>query len=121
MKTILLADDDENLRALFQLMLEGEGYRVLSAPDGKVAWEMARQEKPDLVFLDIMMPEMHGYSVCHNIKSDPALKHIKVVMLSSKSFIADHRQAEQVGADGFLSKPVMQEQLVAAVKQYLGK
>lgn len=121
MAKILVADDDENVVEPLKIILEHAGHQVRVASDGKAALEAAIAMPPDLVLMDIMMPEMHGFMVCHEIKSHAALKGIKVLILSSKSFPADRRQAENVGADGFLSKPVQPEDLLAKIDALLAK
>jgi two-component system, OmpR family, alkaline phosphatase synthesis response regulator PhoP len=116
---VLVADDDENVVETLQVILERGGHQVRVARDGRAALEAAVASPPDLLLLDIMMPEKHGYAVCHEIKSHPALKGIKVLILSSKSFPADRRQAEGVGADGFLSKPVRPDELLEKIRSLL--
>lgn len=119
MARILVADDDDNTLETLKAILESAGHKVELARDGQVALNAAIQAPPDLLLLDIMMPEIHGFSVCHKIKSEPALKGIKILILSSKSFPADRRQAENVGADGFLSKPVEPADLLKKINSLL--
>ena len=120
MKTVLIVEDDLATQDLLRQMVAGEGYHVLVAGDGKTAFEAVVQSQPDLVLMDIMMPEMHGFAVCQKIKADELLKRTKVIFLSSKSFVADRRQAEQVGADDYLAKPVTPDQLAEALRRHLG-
>lgn len=119
MKTILVVDDDPQAQEYLRDVLEKAGYRVSIAEDGRKALRMVVEQRPDLVLLDIMMPEVHGYSVCHQIKSNEATKGTKVVFLSAKSFPADRRQAEQVGADGFITKPISSQELLEALRPLL--
>lgn len=119
MPKILIAEDDDSTRELLSFIISNAGFEVLAYPDGQQALEAVRQGKPKLVVLDIMMPEMHGFSVCREIKSDPKLSGVKVLMLSAKSFAADRRQAEEVGADAFMSKPVNPEELLITIQSLL--
>ncbi len=120
MKRVLIAEDDESTRELLQHIVSAAGYTVTTASDGQAALKAVLNIQPDMVVLDIMLPEVHGFSVCHQIKSNDVLKNIKVLMLSAKSFPADRRQAEEVGADGFLSKPVNPSELVEKIKSLVG-
>ena len=86
-KTILLADDEEDIKTVITIYLESQGYRVLTAFDGLDALDKIQSEKPDLIFLDIMMPIMNGFEVCTKLKLDPATRDIPVVMLSSQDNI----------------------------------
>ncbi len=119
MGKILVVDDDQSTLDMISLMLEKEGFQVLTAINGRIALEMAREHRPSLVLLDIMMPELHGFSVCHQIKNTEALKDTKIVMISSKSFPADRHQAKEAGADGYLAKPITHKELIQAVRTYL--
>jgi CheY-like chemotaxis protein len=121
MKTVLIVDDDEPTRDFMKQLVDSLGYKVLWAADGQAAMDIAVQSQPDLMLLDVMMPEKHGYSVCHSIKTDAVLKRIKVVFLTSKAFPADRRQAQEVGADDYIAKPVTRDQLGAVLKQHLGE
>lgn len=116
---VLIADDDPHARTLMRLMTEEYGYRVVTARDGEEALGMAGFHQPDVVLLDVMMPLRHGYAVCHSIKEDADLRHTRVVMVTAKAFPADRRQAESVGADDFLSKPLDPEALRRALETQL--
>src|SRR5262245_48485822 len=119
MGKILIAEDDESTRELLKYIVSNAGYQVETAADGLVAINAILNNPPMLVVLDIMLPEVHGFSICHQIKSSDALKNIKVLMLSAKAFPADRRQAESVGADAFLSKPVNPTELIQKIKSLL--
>jgi two-component system phosphate regulon response regulator PhoB len=120
MTKLLVVEDDEATRELLSHILTNEGYEVCKAEDGRKGLDAVALENPALIVLDIMLPEVHGYSVCHQVKTNPATKGIKVLMLSAKSFSADRRQAEEAGADGFLAKPVNPVELLQAIKNLLG-
>lgn len=119
MAKILIAEDDESTRELLKYIITSAGFDVDTASDGQLALNAVTNTPPDLIVLDIMLPEVHGYAICHQIKSSDALKKIKVLMLSAKSFPADRRQAQEVGADAFLSKPVNPGELIEKIKTLL--
>ncbi len=119
MPKILVVEDDESVRDFLNTVLDSMGFNVALAVDGRAGLNAVQANPPDLVLLDVMLPEIHGYSVCHQIKTDPALKDVKVLILSAKAFPADRRQAESVGADGFMSKPVDPTELVNTIKALL--
>lgn len=119
MTKILVVEDDDPIRDLLCHILRGEGFDVREAEDGRRALDAVAQERPDVIVLDIMLPEVHGLSVCHEVKHSPATKDVKVLMLSAKSFVADRRQAEEAGADGFLAKPVNPGDLLRAIRNLL--
>ena len=120
MARLLVVEDDEATRELLKHVLSGAGHSVRTADDGRAGLDAVAKEHPELIVLDIMLPEIHGFSVCHAVKSDPATKGVKVLMLSAKAFAADRRQAEEAGADGFLSKPVNPNELLQAIRNLLG-
>lgn len=108
MSKILIVDDEPNNRILLQEILEdfeAGGTRLLYAADGAAALEMIRAEKPDLVFLDVMLPEMSGFEVCHTVKDELGLKDIFIAMLTAKSQDADRRKAKDAKADMYIIKP----------------
>ncbi len=119
MANILVVEDDDSTREFLLHILGAAGYKVREAADGKAGLEAVARETPDLIVLDIMLPEVHGYSVCHQVKNNPATRHVKVLMLSAKSFAADRRQADEAGADGFLAKPVNTQDLLHHIKTLL--
>jgi DNA-binding response OmpR family regulator len=119
MAKILIAEDDDSTRELLTFIVAGAGHQVATAADGQKALEALTNSPPDLVVLDVMLPEVHGYSVCHQVKSNDGLRNVKVLMLSAKSFPADRRQAEEVGADAFMSKPVNPTELLAKISSLL--
>ena len=115
-KTILIADDNENIRDALTYLLEDEGYELLLAKDGADALRKVRERKPDILFLDIMMPEMNGYDVCRTIKNDPNLKSIYVIMLTAKGQVAEQERGKEVGADEYIVKPFSPMEILARVK-----
>ncbi len=118
-RKILIVDDDDDMVSLIKLVLEKYSYDTMRASTGEEALSIARKYNPDLIILDIMLPEMHGFSVCHIIKSDENLSYIKILMLSVKSFDADKRKALDSGADAYMTKPFNPNELIAKVEELL--
>ncbi len=118
-KTILLVEDEPEFRAGIRMRLEANGYEVLEAKDGSEGLEMARQKKPDLMVLDLMLPKMGGYQVARLLKFDDKHKDIPVIILTARSQQADRETGAQVGADAYLTKPVKAEELLAKIAELL--
>ena len=119
MAKLLIVEDDESTREFLKFVLENAGHQVSAAADGQAALDAVSKNPPELILLDIMLPEIHGFEVCHRLKSDPATQKVKIVMLSAKSFPADIKQARHMGADGFLAKPVNPAELINGLKAVL--
>ena len=126
-KRILIIDDNRALVLAAERVLQKNGFDVLTASDGLKGLEKARAEKPDLILLDINMPVMDGYEVCHKLKSDPDMARIPVIILSAKGEIDEKKTASAVGlkevytaydlgANNFLTKPVAADDLLDAVR-----
>ena len=113
--TILVADDEAINRALIQRRLEREGYRVLTARDGREAVRLAREALPDLVILDVMMPGMDGLDACRLIKEDDRTRDIPVIFLSARDETEMKVSGLGLGADDYISKPFEAAELVARV------
>lgn len=109
MKRILVIEDQAPMRRNLALLLEMEGFTVLTAADGRTGLELARAEKPDLVVCDVMMPELDGHGVVQSLRADPATAHIPFVFLTARGDKADIRAGMNLGADDYLSKPVIRE------------
>ena len=122
-KKILIADDDTHVRILLEQTLEDfedVGVELLLAHDGLQAWNVAQAERPDVIILDVMMPELSGYDVCERIKNDPDLSRIHIIMLTAKGQAKDHRRSIEVGADEYITKPFSPRRLVERVATVLG-
>jgi len=119
MAKILIVEDDETNQEFLRFVVENKGHTVRTASDGQAALASVALEKPDLILLDVMLPEIHGYEVCHRLKSDPSTATIKILFLSAKTFAADRRQARDVGGDDFLSKPADTIELMERVADLL--
>jgi CheY-like chemotaxis protein len=119
-KRILVVDDEERVREMIEFRLRLFGYDVLQAADGREALEVASREKPDLVLLDVMMPELDGFQVCSRLKQDEATQHIPVVMLTAKAEAKDVTRAFNSGAVDYVVKPYDPVVLQQKVVQNLG-
>jgi CheY-like chemotaxis protein len=111
---ILVADDEEELLELIRFSLDVAGYHVTTAKNGKIALELSRKEKFDLVILDVMMPQMDGYHACSEISQDPT--NPPVILLTSRDFDQDQAAVKGSGASAFLSKPFEIPELLKVVK-----
>ena len=116
---ILVVDDEPNIVQSLAFVFNREGFDVATAGDGVQAMSMIRDSKPNLLILDIVMPNKNGYEVCQEIKSDPELKDIQVLMLSSISNENSRRHAMSQGADDYINKPFSPMQVVTRVKELL--
>jgi DNA-binding NarL/FixJ family response regulator len=116
MKTILVIEDQPDMRGNLGLILKMEGYRVLSAADGQAGLELARQDHPDLVICDVMMPYLDGHGVLKAVREDPATAHLPFIFLTAKGEKQDLRTGMNLGADDYLTKPINASELVAAVE-----
>jgi DNA-binding response OmpR family regulator len=114
-KTILIVEDQDSLRANLALLLELEGFRVLSAPDGIRGLELARSARPDLVLCDLMMPGLDGLGVVRILRADPSFDAMPFLFLTARGEPSDRESARRLGADGYLTKPVVRDDLIAEV------
>jgi DNA-binding response OmpR family regulator len=126
MKKVLVVDDDVDFCEATKLLLDSKGYDVVMAHDGKEGLEKMRAKEPDLVILDVMMPEMNGYDVCVVIKADPALKKTPVILLTAVDhnlFKTTYTQAMglMTEADDYIAKPVEPQDLVKRVEDWLNR
>ncbi len=118
-KKILIADDNENIREALTYLLEDEGYSLTIAKDGAETLAKVREVHPDILFLDIMMPEINGYDVCRSIKNDPELKNIYVIMLTAKGQAAEQERGRAAGANEYIVKPFSPMEILAKIKNIL--
>ena len=116
-KTVLAVDDDKDILALVTYALRSEGYRVLSARDGSQALKMVREHAPDLIVMDVMMPEISGFAVLREIKEDQATQEIPVIMLTAKDEESDILSGWLRGADLYMTKPFDPWELIANVNR----
>ena len=120
-KTVLVVEDNDLNMMLFTELLEMEGHRVLQAADGARGLAMAREHRPDLILMDIHLPEISGLDVTRRLKADAGLRHIPVIVLTGFTTDSDRQQALQAGCSGFLGKPVSLPVFQKTVKQFIGR
>lgn len=116
---ILIADDNPDNLDIFRTRLAVHDYEILAATDGEQALAVAREKQPDLILLDVMMPKMDGIDVCRQLKADPGLPFVPIIMVTAKTGSQDVITALEAGADEYLTKPVDHGALVARVKSML--
>ena len=115
--TILIADDYEDNRELLRLLLAGAAYEVREAKDGRECVEMAREDPPNLIMVDLSMPQLDGWGVCRELKSDPRTAHSPCVAVTAHTE-ADRMKALQAGFCAYVSKPFQTEELMSTVAQF---
>ena len=118
-KKILIADDEQNIVISLEFLMKREGFEVLVANDGEEAIRRIRADQPDLVLLDVMMPKKSGFEVCQEVKSDPALGAVRILMLTAKGRDTELAKGLALGADAYVTKPFSTKDLVARVKEIL--
>jgi len=121
-KTILLAEDDNMISTMYKTKMEAEGFDVLLADNGADALELATKEKPDLILLDIIMPQLDGFSVLGKLKGDSKTKHIPTIMLTNLGTDEDVAKGQEMGAVDYLVKAnLTPTEVLAKIKQNLKK
>jgi CheY-like chemotaxis protein len=118
---ILICDDDPVILRLLEVNLEMEGYSVLTARHGEEAYELASQEAPDLIILDIMMPRWDGYETCRRLKETEVTKDIPVIFLSAKAQQSDIEKGKSFGVAEYLTKPFDPTDLIDVVERHLDR
>jgi len=120
---ILIVDDEAHIRLLIEQTLEDledEGVELLLATNGEEALNIIQAERPPLVFLDVMMPKINGFEVCHTVKREWGLQDVTIVMLTAKGQESDRQKGEAVGADTYVTKPFDPDELLELTEQILG-
>lgn len=120
---ILIVDDEAHIRMLIGQTLEeleDEGVEFFTAENGEAALEVIKQEQPQLVFLDVMMPKMNGMEVCRKVKKELELKDVFIILLTAKGQELDRQKGQEVGADVYMTKPFDPETILNKAKQVLG-
>ena len=118
-KTILVVDDKANVRQLLDEYLTQQGFRIVTATNGREALYAARQENPDAILLDIMMPEMDGYETARAIRSMTRFESLPIISLTAKAMKGDREKAITAGASDYITKPVDVDQLVSMMRVWL--
>ncbi|GER93261.1 two-component system response regulator [hot springs metagenome] len=123
MRKILIADDEPHIRLLLEQTLEeleDEGVQLLNCDNGEDAFDIIKSEKPNLVFLDIMMPRMNGFDVCHKIKNDLGMKDVFIILLTAKGQEFDKQRGADAGCDIYMTKPFNPDEVIEKAKEVLG-
>ncbi len=123
MSKILVVDDEAHIRLLIEQTLEeleDQGVEIITADNGVDALETIKAEKPELVFLDVMMPKMNGFDVCQTVKQELKMKNVHIILLTAKGQEYDKQKGVQVGADLYLTKPFDPDELLAKAQEVLG-
>lgn len=118
-KKILIVDDEPHILELVRVSLEEFDYLLIDAADGEEALAKVRQDPPDLVLLDVMLPKKDGFEVLRELKQDPATRSIPVVLLTARGLPDDRQRGLAAGADGYISKPFSPLKLLTEVQQFL--
>lgn len=120
-KKILVIEDDPATSRLVDYSLRHEGYQVITASNGLEGVRKALSESPDLVILDVMLPCMDGFEICHRLRSEPTTAHLPILMFSAKAQEIDKETGIKVGADDYLTKPAAPAEIVSRVEKLLAK
>ena len=119
-KKVLIVDDELDIVETLKFGLELENIECIEAYDGEEALSKAKNEKPDLILLDVMLPKINGYKVSRLLKFDELYKNIPIIMLTARSQETDIKTGGETGADEYVTKPFDMDKLVSMVKKYLG-
>jgi DNA-binding response OmpR family regulator len=116
---VLVVDDEDMTRKLLRLMLERDGFTILEAEDGQQALEVIAESKPDIVILDVMMPNMDGFTTCQELRSQPETAELPIILLSARSQAEAVRAGLESGADRYMTKPISKPELVQTITDLL--
>ncbi len=116
---VMVIDDSNTIRKTTEALLTKAGYQVLTATDGFEAMSVITDHRPDIIFIDIMMPRLDGYQTCSLIKNNRHFKQTPVVMLSSKDGLFDRARGRVAGSDQHINKPFTQDELIQAITKYV--
>ena len=119
-KRILVVEDTEDNRRILRDLLTAAGYDLIEAVDGESGVAMAGAEKPDLILMDIQLPQIDGYEATRRIKADPALRHIPIVAVTSYALSGDEEKTRAAGCNGYIAKPFSPRQLLSKVREFVG-
>lgn len=120
MKTVLVADDEDSMRKILEKRLAASGYAVLTAQDGAIALQLAKERKPDVILLDVMMPGIEGLEACRRLKAAPETAKIPVVIVSAKESKGFRQEVMAAGADALVQKPYEFRELVKLIGDLTG-
>ncbi len=120
-KKILIVEDEESLLKLESILLTTKGYLVQGTTTGLAALEAIAEDAPDLILLDVMLPELNGFEVCERLKADPKTRHIPIILLTARKTPEDVSRGEEVGADQYITKPFKSATVMETIDQLLNK
>ena len=118
---VMVIDDSKTIRRTAETLLKREGYEVVTATDGYESLSKIADERPDIIFIDIMMPRLDGYQTCALIKNNREFRNTPVIMLSSKDGLFDKARGRIVGSEQYLTKPFTKDDLLGAIRRYVGE
>ena len=120
-RTVLVVDDEPFICRSLSFVLRKGDYKVVEARNGEEALAAIRQHRPDLVFMDVMMPKVSGFEVCGLIKGDPELQRTKIILLTAKGQDSDREVGKQAGADDYMTKPFSPTKILEKAREILGR
>ena len=120
-KTVLIVDDEPNIVLSVEFLMQRDGLDVVTANDGQEALELLASSRPDLMILDVMMPRKNGFEVCAEVRADPELAGMPILMLTAKGREAEMKKGISLGADAYITKPFSTHDLVAKVHELLDR
>ncbi len=121
MTKILIVDDEKDIVETLSFMLEAKGFEIISAYDGEEGLKLAKEESPDLIILDVMMPKINGYKICRLLKYDAKYKNIPIIMVTARSQDTDKLIGEETGADEYITKPFEFSDVLEVINKYTSK
>ncbi|WP_022707334.1 MULTISPECIES: response regulator transcription factor [Paracoccus] len=121
MADILIIEDEDNIAAALDFLLTRDGHRHDRMPCGEGAVDRIRRDRPDLVLLDVMLPDISGYQIVQDLRADPALAHTRVLLMTARGSVVERRKGLALGADGFIAKPFELNELRAEIARLLAE
>ena len=119
-KTVMIVEDNELNMKLFRDLIEAHGYATIQTRNGLTAVELAREHRPDLILMDIQLPEISGLDVTRDLKADPELHRIPVIAVTAFAMKGDEEKIRQGGCEAYISKPISVARFIETIKSYLG-
>ena len=119
-KTVMIVEDNELNMKLFRDLIEAHGYRTVQTRSGLTATELARETRPDLILMDIQLPEISGLDVTRQLKADPELRSIPVIAVTAFAMKGDEERIRQGGCEAYISKPISVVRFIETIKSFLG-
>jgi two-component system cell cycle response regulator DivK len=118
-RRILVVEDQEDNRRIIRDLLMSAGYELIEAQDGAEGVRLAESERPDLILMDIQLPVLDGHEATRQIKQNPELRHIPIIVVTSYALSGDDQKAMAAGSDGYMAKPFSPRQLLATIRKFL--